>query len=240
MISPILVRHAPKILAAVGAAGVISTAVLAAHGHLEARETRYELGETRGECIFNAFKARWRHYVPAAISGAVTITAIFSGSLLSARQTASLAAALAATQNQYKSIKGAVDLLPEETREEVRNKAAQITAATSDDRSKIVVPDGDVLFCDAFTGRYFAASPSDVDAAVNFVNHELNCGDSVSLNQYYEYLDLPPTSSGDILGWPIMTQLEIDKTASIAKNGAPCVVVDFQTPPRPNFYKVIG
>lgn len=235
-----LSRFAPHLLSALASVGVVVTAVEAARGHVVAQQIRYEIGETRGETTANMLRARWKCYAPATVSAILTIAAIVTSQRVSAQRLAAIGSALGILEKRYVVLDSAVNALPVEARDEVRSKAVQIQATeTPEPIPQIVVGSGDILWLDAFTGRYFAAPKTAVDSGLNELNHMLTHGEEVSLNQWYEQLGLDPVSSGDSLGWGVMGPLiEIQTIPTIARDGTPCLSVDFATPPKPDYWRI--
>jgi hypothetical protein len=61
----------------------------------------------------------------------------------------------------------------------------------------------------------------------------------VSLNEFYDELDLEHTGVGDELGWNIDGgKIDIYFSSQIAEDGRPCIVIDFDTPPRYGYNKL--
>lgn len=236
----IIGRHAPQILAGLAVIGVGVTAVQAAQGHLAAQEVRYELGESRGETLYNMLRARWKCYAPATITGILTIACVIGGTKVSLVRQASLVSALGFMKSSHERLQRSVEALPEEARNEVRSLAAKDSIAAGEPPSgALFVGNGDILWQDAFTGRYFTADKNRVDQAVNSVNHALIHGDAISLNEFYERVGLETVSSGDELGWAIGGPLvEVQTVAALSRDGRPCVSLDFITPPRPQWWKI--
>ena len=57
------------------------------------------------------------------------------------------------------------------------------------------------LFFDEFSGRYFESTLYDLQNAVYNINRLYALHGSVSINELYKRLNLPPTDFGEVLGW---------------------------------------
>jgi len=62
----------------------------------------------------------------------------------------------------------------------------------------------------------------------------------ISLSEFYDALGLDHTKISDELGWNIDEGLiEITFSSQISDDGRPCIVVDYETAPRYDFYKFV-
>ena len=60
----------------------------------------------------------------------------------------------------------------------------------------------------------------------------------VSLNEFYDELDLGHTTVGDDLGWNMENGfIEIYFSSQIADDGTPCIVVNYDVAPKYDYYK---
>lgn len=246
MITPVvnfLSRHAVSVLAGIGSVGVAVTAVEAARAHVKAQEIRYPRGETRREDIVNAAKARWRCYIRPTVAGAVTIACVIGAARVGVVRTTAAMAALAASKGELADIRDAISTLDEEPRLKLEKAVAERRVERVHRERKPVeipvAPEGQHIWLEAYTGRYFTASRAMVDRAVNECNNEIVHGDSVSLNQLLEKLGLDETDAGEHLGWGILGRLiEISVTPHFTPDGIPCAVMSFVNPPEPDWYRV--
>lgn len=193
-------RNAPTILTSLGGAGVIATAVMAAKAapkalqHLEAAE------KAKGEKLtkLETVKAAGVVYIPTILMGATTIACIFGANILNKRQQAALMSAYALLDNSYKEYKTKVtELYGEDADHEVKSEIAKDKYENLD----IQKEDGKELFFDAFSGHYFHSTPAAVKEAEYQLNRDLVMRDYATLNEFYDYLDIPRIPSGDELGW---------------------------------------
>ena len=78
-----------------------------------------------------------------------------------------------------------------------------------------------------------------IKTAMNELSRELLVNDCVSLNDWYDLIDLDHTPVGDMLGWRLdfvgKDLLEPAFGSHIAEDGTPCLVVDFSVAPRHDF-----
>lgn len=240
-IAGFVARHYVGILTGLAVAGVGATAVESARAHVKAQEIRYQRGDTRREDLVNLVKARWKCYIRPVACGAFTIGCIVAANRISASRLAAASLALGAAKTELGDIRKAVESLPEETRKEVQEKIQERRTERIVRESPVVEdrPNVEILWYESFTGRYFRATRTFVENAVNECNHEITHGDSVSLNEFLGKLALTPTDAGELLGWGILGPLiEIDVTAGFDHEGKPCAVLGFVDPPKPSWHKI--
>lgn len=233
-------RNLPKIMAAAAMSGVVTTAVLAADGHLKAQSIRYELGDSRGESIANAFKARWKCYAPSVISGIMTISAIIVSIRTSDKRLAAATAAYSLSKDAYAAYrKEAEKALGEKKSAEVADKAVQAISSKKPEASSVIaVGTGEVLCYDAFSGRYFSSTMENIRRAENNLNQTIIHDGSVSLNEFYEALGLQQVGVGDELGWNLDRLISVDFGTDITPDGKPCLAISFQLDPIREWWKV--
>ena len=240
-IAGFVARHSVGILTGLAVAGVGATAVESARAHVKAQEIRYQRGDTRREDLVNLVKARWKCYIRPVACGAFTIGCIIAANRISASRLAAASLALGAAKTELGDIRKAVESLPEETRKEVQEKIQERRTERVIRESPVVQdrPNVEILWYESFTGRYFRATRTFVENAVNECNHEITHGDSVSLNEFLGKMALTPTDAGELLGWGILGPLiEIDVTAGFDHEGKPCAVLGFVDPPSTAWHKI--
>lgn len=240
-IAGFVAKHSVGILTGLAVAGVGATAVESARAHVKAQEIRYQRGETRREDLVNLVRARWKCYIRPVACGALTIGCIIAANRISASRLAAASIALGAAKTELGDIRKAVESLPDETRKEVQEKIQErrTERATREHPVPPYHSEREILWYESFTGRYFRASRSHVEDAVNACNHEITHGDSISLNEFLGKLALEPTEAGEMLGWGILGPLiEVDVTAGFDHEGRPCAVLGFVDPPKPAWHKI--
>lgn len=193
-------RNSPTILTCIGGVGVVGTAVLAATATPKAlellKDAREEKGEdlTKMEVVLTAGPA----YIPAILAGASTIACIFGANIISKHQQASLVSAYALLDSSYKEYKKKVEeLYGEDSNGRIREEIVR----DKYDEEDISVDDRKSLFYDEMSDRYFEARMEDVLRAEFAVNRKISMWGGVTLNEFYEYMDVPPVEHGGILGW---------------------------------------
>ena len=199
-----LKRNGSTILTIGGAAGVIATAVVAVKETPKALYLLEQAKEEKGENLtkLEKIKVAGPVYIPSIIIGVSTITCIFGANTLNKRQQAALMSAYALLDNSYKEYKKKVtEMYGEDADKLVRNSIAkdkyeEVDIGEPDD-------DGKRLFYDEFSEQYFRATTADVLKAEYEVNREMAVHGGVTLNRFYELLDIDKIKFSEEIGWSL-------------------------------------
>lgn len=197
-----LKRNASTVLTCVGAGGVVVTSIMAVKATPKAiillEEAKNEKNEdlTKTEII----KVAGPVYIPSIIVGASTIACVFGANVLNKHKQAALASAYALLNSSYNEYKDKVEELYGEG---TNNKISDEITKDNYNKEKIQASNGEVLFYDEYSGRYFESTIEKVQQAEYYVNRDLNLRDYVYLNEYYDYLGIPQIKSGWTLGWSV-------------------------------------
>ncbi|NCE64142.1 hypothetical protein D1159_05955 [Pseudoflavonifractor sp. 524-17] len=243
-----LTKASPTILTCVGAIGVVATAVLAVKATPKALEMaradsrKNHDGDPYAATKLEMVKSCWKCYVPAAITGTVTVVCIFSANTLNRKQQASLASAYALVSHQYNDYKRKVKEL---YGAKAHKKIVESFVAEKVDKDHIISAQGimgnsslafedaveeERLFYDSFSGRYFTSTISKVLQAEYHLNRNfvLNGGE-IPLNHFYDLLGIDDIAEGDAIGWAIndeMCWIDFDHSRAILEDGLECYIID--------------
>lgn len=243
----ILQEHTPEILMGVGIAGMITTTVLAVRAtpkaldFIAAREEELNISKLS---ITDMVKVAWKPYIPCVITGAISIGCVLGANSVNFRRNAALATAYKLSETAFAEYKDAVvETIGEKKEELVRHKISEnrLKQNPVSKNEVIVAGDGGATLCyDALSGRYFKSTIQKIESARNKVNEQMLGDNYVSLNEFYERLDLEPTKIGDELGWNIFSDglVEVRFDYQGAEDGTPCLVLDYNVSPRYGYYKM--
>jgi hypothetical protein len=178
----------------------------------------------------------WQLYIPAATTLALTIAAIILANRVSTRRAAALAAAYSIAERGFEEFKTkAVERLGEARMQEVQDEVAKDRVRRNPvmDREVIITGQGNVLFYESFTGRYFENNVQSIDRAVNELNAQIISDNYASLTDFYYKIGLAKTSMSDEVGWQAPTLLKVSYSTTMTDedNARPCMVIDFQAGP---------
>lgn len=229
-------QNGSTILTCVGALGVVATAIMTAKATPKATRLLELAEDEKGEDLtkLESIKVAGPVYIPTFIVGTATITCIFGANVLNKRQQASLISAYALLDSSYKDYKKKVDeLYGEEEGVHVREEIAK------DKYDSSVVFDDEELFYDEFSGRYFNSTMSNVIQAEYNLNRQIVLNGGAYLNEFYEFLDIPPIPAGIELGWSIgllesnhwTEWLDFDHEKVVMDDGLECHIVKMRYEP---------
>lgn len=231
-----LKSNSPEILTALGVSGLVTTAYLTAKAAFKAsdvvRENEAAAGphEERKERIKERTKLVWKLYVPAGISGALTITCIICSSKASGRRTTAAVTAYSLTERAFSEYKEkVVEQIGQGKEQKLRDELAQerVTKNPVGSREVIVVGKGHVLCCELFTNRYFRSDMETLRKAQNDINMKVNNHHYVTIDEFYDIIGLPYTSNSNFFGWDSDKQMELKFTTVLTEDGEPCLAFDY-------------
>lgn len=249
-------RKSPEILIGLGIAGMITTTVLAVKATPKAlelieeekrRQNRKLVEESLGpECnqITNlkpleVIKVTWKCYIPAAVTGTVSIACLIGSNSVNARRNAALATAYKLSETALTEYKDKViEEIGEQKEKVIREKIAQdkIDKSSVNKSEVVVVGSGDVLFLEPVCGKPFKSDIETVRKVINDFNYRMTTGQEeyISLSEFYDEFGLRHTTASDDLGWNLGRdgQIDIDFVAGTTEEGKPCLVLDYRVAPR--------
>lgn len=237
----VLSKHSPEILTGLGIAGMITTTVLAVKATPKALKEIEDYEDTvlcDHEKIkpMDAVKITWKHYIPAAITGTVSIACLVGASSVNVRRNAALATAYKLSETaltEYKS--KVVETIGEKKERVIKDAIAKdkIEKNPVTQQNVIVTGKGETLCYDELFGRYFTSDIDKLKKIENELNRRMRDEMYISLNEFYYEVGLDGVKAGDDIGWNIdRGYIELDFSSQLSTDGRPCLVVRFSEPPR--------
>ena len=240
-----ITKHSPEILTGIGIAGMITTTVLAVKATPKAIRLIEEAKEEKGEDLTKTetVKTCWRVYIPAAATCIASTACLIGASSVSIRRNAMLATAYKLSETAFSEYKEKViETIGDEKEKVVREKVSEERIKKNPiTKNEVIMTDyGDTQFYETLSGRYFKSDIEQIKKVVNYLNKDMlqDMFGTISLNEFYDELELERIDLGDELGWRVDKGLiEIDFTSKIADNGKPCIVLDYINAPYYGFNK---
>lgn len=148
-------------LTCLGAIGVLATSIMVAKAAPKASKILEEAKEEKGKKLTKAevVKTAAPVYIPAIVTGTLTVACIFGANVLNKRQQASLMSAYALLDNTFKEYRGKVNDIYGEGADE---RVAKEMAEDQYERFEDIPKDEEVLFYDLNSLQYFSATLDDV------------------------------------------------------------------------------
>lgn len=236
-------KHAPQILTGVGVGCMVGGTVLAVSATPKALQIKAEL-DGNPEATKYEYAKLLVPYVPSILLTLGGVCCILGGQHMNAKRIAALTAAYKIAEESLANHKEAAEKIvgkkkAEDILQEARAKKVEENPLT-ENTNVIATGKGSSLCYDALCGRYFLSSLEAVKSATNELNHEVMHSFSASLNDFYGYLGLPGTRVGELLGWNSDSGggrlIEFVPAYSGATNGEPCLIVDFDIDPLPEYH----
>jgi hypothetical protein len=233
-----LSKHSPEILTGIGIAGMVATTVLAVGATPKALDLIAEAEDEKEEPLtkIETVKVAWKPYIPAAITCTASIACIIGASSVHLKRNAAIAAAYKLSETALSDYKAKViETIGEKQERVVREKVNQehIEKTPVSKNEVIITEKGNTLCYDSISGRYFKSDIEQIKKVVNILNRRMMSEMYISLNEFYDELDLEHISVGDDLGWNIDKGLmDIDFSSHIADDGTPCIVIDHMVAPQ--------
>lgn len=243
-IKPFVTKHEPELLMSMGIGGMIFSIAWGIKASLKAARVIDKYKETYGKEKITAKETvtlTWKLYLPVVLSTAAAIPCIVMSNRVSNKRYAAIATA-------YTISEAALQEYQEKTKEIVgEKKAKQITEAISDDKVKgtyaggnqvILTGNGDSLFYEPLSGRYFKSNWNDILKASNELNASAiaDMSGQIRLNDWFEKLGLDPTDIGETLGWDLRSNptslIDISISSHITKDNIPCGAIYYNRQPK--------
>lgn len=221
--------NSPAILTGLGVSGTIVTSYLASKATLGANKM-IEQDPKKDLTKKEIFKLVWKHYIPTAISGTVTVACIIGAARAGNRRTAASMAAYSLSEKAFTEYKEKVtEQLGKRKEQEIRDGIAQdkVNANPPPSREVTLIGPGNVLCYEIYTGRYFNSDMESLRKAQNDINAKLIRDDYASASDLYIMLGLPYTSHSSYIGWTSDKMLELQFSTALAEDGRPCITFEY-------------
>lgn len=243
-------KHSPEILIGIGVAGFITTTVLAVKAtpkalDLIARADDKKFDNGHGEHLtkVEVIKAAWKPYIPAAVTGVVSIACVIGSNSVNAKRNAALATAYqlsTAALNEYKD--KVIETIGEKKEQTIREKISKdrIEQNPVTNSTVYVTGDGDSLFLEPISKRYFKSDIERVRSVINTLNETMynDPFGNISLSDFYDDIGLERTDISDDIGWNIANgSIKVEFHPAMSDNGKPCLALYYTTAPNWGFDK---
>lgn len=233
-----LKKRSPELLTGIGIGGMLTTTFLAVKATPKAllliEREKDKLGEEKLTPV-ETVKAAWLCYIPAAVTGVVSVICLIGASATNSRRNAALATAYTLSESALKEYREkVVETIGEKKEKAIRDEIAKdkVAKAPLSEQRVIFTGKGDTLCYDTLSGQYFKSDIEKIRRAINELNRNLVLNGYVSLNDLYYLLGLRSTKLGDDLGWNVNKSLVEPSFHSILAEGEePCLVIDYQVAP---------
>lgn len=230
-------RHSPEILQGIGIAGMITTTVLAVRATPKALvllgEVETDKGEelTKKETVQTVYKC----YIPATVTGALSVTCLVCASSAGARQRAALAAAYSLSEtalNEYRQ--KVIETIGKNKEQAVCDEIDKehIKEKPVSNNEVIITEKGDMLCFEPISGRYFRSDIDKLRKVENDLNRRMRDENYITLSEFYYEIGLRDTDISGNMGWDVSKgYIDLRFSSQLAEDDTPCLVVGHNKPP---------
>lgn len=222
--------NSPEILTALGVSGVFSTSYLTGRASVEASDILREHEMYLDMDLKTKVKLVWKCYIPAGVSGALTIGCIIGSSRAASKRTAAAVTAYSLAERAFSEYREKVaEEIGKGKEQKIRDDIVQDKVDKDEVKSREVIiwGSGEWLCCEMYTHRYFRSDMESLRRAENNINHLINNQYYVTLSEFYDEICLPHTSASDKLGWDSNQLMQLQFTSVLSGDGEPCLAFDY-------------
>lgn len=199
----------PDILIGIGIAGIFGTAAMAVKDTRKHDKNIQEKEKDRPLTKKEKTVETVKDYIPTIVVGTISAASIIVGTTELHKQIAGITALCALAENSLTDYKNEVkELVGEEEAAKIDDRvelarARHIEALGAETYRPQVIDAYSSMqpFYDLYTGRAFYASESLIEKTVNELNSNMNDGLDISVNDFYELIELEPIQTGNDVGW---------------------------------------
>ena len=245
-------RHAPEILTILSVAGIAATAYLGSRAGYRAGiqvvsefSSRLDNAADDEEVLPLAPKEiirdTWKFYIPVAVVGVGTALAVIGSNRVSAKQQVALISAAAIseralTEYQQKIVETTSRPKEQKVRDEILQDQVNEKGGEFDRLAPL--KDGDVWVIESHTKQVFISNAEKIHRAENDANRQAIHDGYVSLNTFLDYLGLPTSDAGEVVGWTAQKPLEV-RIGGAARDEKPVLTIDYVRPPTIDYLRPV-
>ena len=251
-----VLKRSPEILTGLGVAGMITTVVLSVKATPKAmklieeekfnRQAERETVDDQDSIELTKLevvKVAWKPYIPAAVTGVVSVGCLIGATSVNTRRTAAIATAYKLSETALSEYREkVVETIGEKKEKTVRDNIAKDKVEKNPvaNSEVILTGIGETLCYEPISGRYFKSDIEKIKKAENELNKKMLNEMYLSLNEFYDELGLRPTSLGNELGWNIDDGLiDIHFSSQLSEDDQPCLVLDYCVAPRYGYERLM-
>ena len=240
-----IVKHSPELLMGFGISGLCFSIIYSVKATLKAKEVidNYKQVENKDKLTAKeVIKCSWKPFLPVVISTVVSVPCLLFSNSIHTKRNAIMAAAYALSEtalNEYKdTVKEVIGEQKEKmSTEKLSQKEIKDTYQPFTNQV-ILTGDGDSLFFEPLTSRYFKSNWNKILKSANRLN-SIALSDAygvISLNDWFDEIGLDRTDLGNDLGWNLEDGtrglIDITLNSSITPDDIPCGAIYYINRPK--------
>jgi len=189
----------------------------------------------KDEKVVEKFKVLAPLYISSMLLTSVGIVQIICSRNITNNKIAAVATAYTVSESAFQTFREKVkEVVEPDKYEKIKKEVAteKLRKNPVSNKEIIMSQNGDVLMYDSMSGRYFKGDMDTINQTVNLLNKRMMSDMTIELNEFYSEIGLPVIKLGSAVGWDMDHDLiELYFTSSIADNGEPCIVLDYDVIP---------
>lgn len=191
-------QNKSSILAIAGAIGMIASVGLAIRNTAKYKDIIHSKSNKQIDNI-ERLTVAVPLYLPVVLLTGSSLACIIGATILNAKHQRSMTAAYILLENGFKQYKDkVVELYGSDATQKVETEITNDKFEEKKPQLKISEND---LFYDEYRGEFFESTLDNVREAMYHVNRNFILRGYTTLNEVYDFLNLPHTDQGDVLGW---------------------------------------
>ena len=235
-------KHSTVICMVGATAGVIGTSALAfkagvktgrAIGDIEWEEETELTFKEKAKVAWGEAKGT---IISAGAVGGLTIGMIIASGIIDIKRQKALSTGMLFYKEALDTYKeSAKEVVGEKKEGEIRSKVAEKVARDDKPDEEIIFStgEGDTLFKDRISGRYFRADAEWLRQRQNEANMWFLAGeDFISINEWYSLIGLEQLPDLEDMGWNVEETINFELNAGIGPNSEPYILIDYDISPR--------
>lgn len=180
-------------------------------------------------------------YIPMAGLELASVACLIGSTKAHKESIAALSTAYSLSESAFKAYKEKVaETIGEKKEAAIQEKISDDKIVHRPPAKELIINtgDGDTLFYDSVSGRYFMSNIEHIKRSVNELNRRMIDDLFISLNELYYEWNLEEVDCGRLLGWNIERgYITIHYSAKLTQDEKPCVVLEYSVPPLYNYDK---
>lgn len=241
-ISKPIVKHSPEILTGLGITGFVSATIMAVKVTpkvldviSETKSKNLDKKEETKEIIIDAGK----YYIPSILVTGLSMVCVIGASSINLKRNAALVTAYSISENALKEYQSKVleTVGPRKERQIEDSIVKDHMDKNPVTNTEVYISgNGDTLFYDDHSGRYFMQNLAKMEKIENMLNKRLWSEMWISLNELYYEIGLKPLKDGDDIGFNIddgYLNYTERYSAQMADDGRPCLAIRIEERIRP-------
>ena len=243
-------KHSPVIYTTLAIISLGAAVGMAVYGTIKSKNKVDAINQEREEkekepmTKKDIIKECWPYYLPVAGFTILSAGLMCKSTSVSLKRLAAMSTLYNVTSTTLKDYKESVkEVVGDEKAKEIKKKVDQKTVERAENDTKVVLlesGDGDYRCYDRYGKRFFMSTKQKIEDARNKANQQLILDMYMSINEFYDYLNLSPVDDGYEYGFNLEDGLiEIEPYADFDSNGHPIVVMDFDLHPRYDYSKLM-